>query len=714
MHHVPPLELVSRRSLRYTIVVLLILTSCLPLPVFSTSLASLTEWNVPTPRSGPWALTLDQSGACCWFLEYFGNKLGHLDPFSGSIQEWNIPTPNANPYSLAITSVSHTTIVWGTEFGSDRVFAFLPTLGTFQEYTLPNGNTGVGYISAEPAAQVRVWFTEMIRNANGEFIYDPATKNVTLYEDQFPAAVGGGAYGVYSRSGSVWFAGFSGLVRWDRATQQYTIWPLPSHNSTVGRSVTLDSYGQVWYTQGLSDEMSTDNFVGVLRNNSTFQEWRIQNPGSDPRGISVNPVTERPWIAEQSPAGNGTIASLDDFDGKLLPSLPSTTPSAAVSYVLRPVSTQATVSAHTILPTTTLVSGTKRGEYTEYAIGATLPRDAIIDSSGSIWISEPATNKIARLTVSTPDFALITSPNISLSQGSSSSVTITGLSISNYAGQVMLTSVNAADGVAVSSGKLNIPSSGDTSSDVAISITPNVTARTTALVIRGTDGTIVHAITILLIITNSTSSPTTATKPECLIATATYGSDISPEVQLLRTFRDDVLKSKTGWAFFMIFNAWYYSFSPYIAQQISSDWSARIAMKGMLYPLIGSLFLASRVYNVLSTDPETATLLSGLLASSLIGAIYIGLPLGLLARRTRVRLNQKMLSTLLLGGIIMILLSQIIGATFLLMISSSLTSLAVMFSSAAVIGTITQTPFFREKHSHSLRNPFSHKNQPRS
>jgi F0F1-type ATP synthase assembly protein I len=283
---------------------------------------------------------------------------------------------------------------------------------------------------------------------------------------------------------------------------------------------------------------------------------------------------------------------------------------------------------------------------------------------------------------------LITSPNISLSQGSSTSVTITGLSISNYSGQVTLTSVNAANGVAVSSGKLNIPSKGDTSSDVGISISSNVTARTTALVIQGTDGTTVHTITIMLIITNSTS--TTATKPECLIATATYGSDISPEVQLLRTFRDDVLKSKTGWAFLMIFNAWYYSFSPYIAQQISNDWIARIAMKGMLYPLIGSLFLASRVYNVLSADTEMATLLSGLLASSLIGAIYVGLPLGLLTRRTRVRLNQKMLSTLLLGGIITILVSQFVGATFLLMISSSLTSLAVMFGSAAVIGTITQ------------------------
>lgn len=659
--------------------------------VSSTSAAELTEWTVPTRASGIWGLTLDHSGNCCWFVEYLGNKVGHFDTSTGTIQEWAIPTPNANPYSLAITSISGKIVVWGTEFGSDKIFAFTPTDGVFQEYSIPEYHVGVGYISIEPSAQVRVWFTETTRDANGELIYNPATNNVTLYEDQFPAAVGGGAYGVYAAAGSVWFAGFSALVRWDRATQQYTMWPLPSHNSAVTRVITLDSYGQTWYTQGESSGRSTDNFVGVLRENNILQEWRIQSPGADPRGISINPITERPWIAEQSTVGNGTIATLTDFGSEIIPSIPTTSPSAPHPIVLSPVSTQAIVSTHTVLSTTTPVLGVKRGQYSEYGVGATLPHDTIVDASGNVWLSEPATNNIARLTVSTPDFALISSPSISLLQGDSRLTAIIGLPLSTYSGQVTLTSINALKGIEASTfnpGILKIPYNGNATSTLMINASPNATAGPNALIIEGTDGTVVHTISIILTITNSTS--TSATKPQCLIATATYGSEMSPQVQLLRNFRDDVLKSKTGWAFLIMFNTWYYSFSPFIAQQISNNWIARIAMKGMLYPLIGSLYLASRVYNVLSTDPEAATLLSGLLASSLIGAIYLGIPLILLTRRTRIQLNQKVLSTLLLGGTITTLVSQIMNATFLLVISSSVTSLSVMFLAGAAVAMLSR------------------------
>ena len=54
----------------------------------------------------------------------------------------------------------------------------------------------------------------------------------------------------------------------------------------------------------------------------------------------------------------------------------------------------------------------------------------------------------------------------------------------------------------------------------------------------------------------------------CLIATATYGTELSPQVQLLREVRDNVLfGTNSGTAFMMGFNEFYYSFSPVIA-----DW----------------------------------------------------------------------------------------------------------------------------------------------
>ena len=151
----------------------------MPTVYASATSAKLTEWTVPTPASGVWGLTLDPSGNCCWFLEYFGNKVGHLDPASSTFQEWAIPTQQSNPYGLATTLISGSLILWGTESAADRVFAFSPGSGLFREYNLSKyggGGLGVGFISVEPPSrQSRIWFTETLNNANGEFVYDQNT-----------------------------------------------------------------------------------------------------------------------------------------------------------------------------------------------------------------------------------------------------------------------------------------------------------------------------------------------------------------------------------------------------------------------------------------------------------------------------------------------------------------------------------------------------------
>ena len=52
----------------------------------------------------------------------------------------------------------------------------------------------------------------------------------------------------------------------------------------------------------------------------------------------------------------------------------------------------------------------------------------------------------------------------------------------------------------------------------------------------------------------------------CLIATATYGSELAPQVQQLREIRENkLLQTESGSAFMNSFNHFYYSFSPVIA-----------------------------------------------------------------------------------------------------------------------------------------------------
>lgn len=120
----------------------------------------------------------------------------------------------------------------------------------------------------------------------------------------------------------------------------------------------------------------------------------------------------------------------------------------------------------------------------------------------------------------------------------------------------------------------------------------------------------------------------------CIIATATFGSELSPEVQLLRNFRDGIiLKTVVGTQFMIAFNNFYYSFSPYVAPLISSNDQARAALRPFLYPLIGSLRLAELTPASLSENREIATVSSGIVASLLIGSIYIS-PFTTLALRS--------------------------------------------------------------------------------
>ena len=52
----------------------------------------------------------------------------------------------------------------------------------------------------------------------------------------------------------------------------------------------------------------------------------------------------------------------------------------------------------------------------------------------------------------------------------------------------------------------------------------------------------------------------------CLIATAAYGSELAPQVQLLREIRDNqLMNTESGSAFMSTFNELYYTFSPTIA-----------------------------------------------------------------------------------------------------------------------------------------------------
>jgi hypothetical protein len=86
----------------------------------------------------------------------------------------------------------------------------------------------------------------------------------------------------------------------------------------------------------------------------------------------------------------------------------------------------------------------------------------------------------------------------------------------------------------------------------------------------------------------------------------------------------------------------------------------------------------------LTAFPEAATVLSGLLASALIGGFYVGVPLGVLSRRIRMfrGMSAKPWTVTLLGGIVALMVGKLLVIPALLMLSTSIVVLSTMLVAA--------------------------------
>jgi hypothetical protein len=109
----------------------------------------------------------------------------------------------------------------------------------------------------------------------------------------------------------------------------------------------------------------------------------------------------------------------------------------------------------------------------------------------------------------------------------------------------------------------------------------------------------------------------------CLIATATYGSELAPEVQKLRELRDNsLLNTESGTSFMNLFNDVYYSFSPYIADYERENPMFKEIVKTVITPMLTSL----SILNYVDMDSESEVLGYGISLIVLNAMMYVGIP----------------------------------------------------------------------------------------
>ncbi|MGB1769720.1 MAG: CFI-box-CTERM domain-containing protein, partial [Nitrosopumilus sp.] len=124
-------------------------------------------------------------------------------------------------------------------------------------------------------------------------------------------------------------------------------------------------------------------------------------------------------------------------------------------------------------------------------------------------------------------------------------------------------------------------------------------------------------------ITDSCLSNSAPTPPGggCLIATATYGSELAPQVQQLRELRDNqLLQTESGVAFMSTFNDIYYSFSPTIADYERENPYFKEIVKLAITPMISTLSLME------NAESESEVLGIGISVIMLNLGMYLGIP----------------------------------------------------------------------------------------
>lgn len=183
----------------------------------------------------------------------------------------------------------------------------------------------------------------------------------------------------------------------------------------------------------------------------------------------------------------------------------------------------------------------------------------------------------------------------------------------------------------------------------------------------------------------------------CLIATAAYGSEIAPQVQALREFRDGfVMKTFAGSSFMEVFNSFYYSWSPYIAEAEYKNDALRNIVKSTIYPLIYSLDLSKEASRPLSAFPEIAVLISGLVASSLIGLIYftpatLAVYFILKQKGVKIKINLVYLLILLGASLALYFVAEVFTSSYLMMLASSMIILSTLILTVTAIVRIFST-----------------------
>ena len=202
--------------------------------------ASIKLWDVPTPGSRPHDPLAAKDGAI-WYTGQMTNKLGRVDPKTGTVKEYPLKTPNTGPHGLVEDKDGN---VWFTGNHGSLIGKLDPKTGNVTEYKMPDPAAKDPHTLAIDHQSGIVWFTLQQANMIGRL--DPKTGEVKLVTAPTPKSRPYGLL-INSKGVPVYCAfGTNKLATVDPKTMAITEYALPKAESRP-RRIALTEDDEIWY-----------------------------------------------------------------------------------------------------------------------------------------------------------------------------------------------------------------------------------------------------------------------------------------------------------------------------------------------------------------------------------------------------------------------------------------------------------------------------------